>query len=439
MLISKIRYFLSLAAFLCVCAATANAADWYVSANTGSNKNDGSMTAPFKNIWKAIDKAANNDVIHIAGGEYYGRMSCGWIEMKKPVSLIGSYTDDFSSRNVQEHPTCLRPKNEQFATRPQAGTLTINTAAAGDSAVIVIDGLVFDHTAANSYHATKGKPEGIEHGMLMIPPAKGNSKSPSIDKALCNAKTSGTLTITNCLFLNGSNYALLVAHRSGTVNVVNNVFIGNRMAAADVRSTNGQPDKVTFNFDYNTVFFTWPTKVPFETMGMAVRANDKTITNIRHNILGLNCMAGFDNTKGNDRTKKITLEDNIFFLNRTADVAFTISPSIKFMKVEDDGFEDIGDLECMVNVSGNTGLKDPALFKGVLDKAFLDAFLSIAISEDVQYDENSPINQFREAMGLNKQGKISIKATMFGNPYPYDSAIRFFGTVPECGAQGIKY
>jgi hypothetical protein len=43
------------------------AADWYVSVNVGNNKNDGSQAKPFKNIWKAVDKAANGDVIHVAG------------------------------------------------------------------------------------------------------------------------------------------------------------------------------------------------------------------------------------------------------------------------------------------------------------------------------------------------------------------------------------
>lgn len=34
------------------------AADWYVSLATGKNRNQGTREAPFKNIWKAIEKAA---------------------------------------------------------------------------------------------------------------------------------------------------------------------------------------------------------------------------------------------------------------------------------------------------------------------------------------------------------------------------------------------
>ena len=388
-----------------------------------------------KNIWKALESAAPGDTIHIAEGNYSGKMSCGWINMDKPVNLIGGYSPDFSTRNPLVHHTMLRPKNEQNATRPTFGTLTIKTRKAGANASVLIDGFIFDHTAANSYHPVEGKPEGFSDGMLTIPPAKGKTRYPSIDKALLNAETDGSLTIQNCLFLNGSNYAILVAHFSGTVKILNNVFIGNRMMGADVRSTNGKPGMVEFEFSNNTLLFTWTRTKAFEDMGFGVRANANMSTNIHHNIIGLNTMSGFDNTKGNDKTKAVTLEDNIFFLNKTADVTVTISPSIKFMKVEDEGFDDLADVDGMKSVKDNLGLKDPALFKGIIDEKYLNAFLAATYSEKVEYDENSPINQFRAALGLNKQGKITSKVSMFANPYPFDSAIKFFGAVQGTGAQ----
>ena len=71
------------------------AADWYVSLATGNNKNAGTKEAPFKNIWKAIASAAPGDTLHVAAGNYPGKMSCGWINMDKPVNLIGGYNADF--------------------------------------------------------------------------------------------------------------------------------------------------------------------------------------------------------------------------------------------------------------------------------------------------------------------------------------------------------
>ncbi|HBP05661.1 MAG TPA: hypothetical protein DD673_03055 [Lentisphaeria bacterium] len=431
----KVRQLFTAGAMLAGVTFQTVAADWYVSFSTGKNKNAGTQEAPLKNIWKALESAAPGDTIHIAEGNYSGKMSCGWINMDKPVNLIGGYSPDFSTRNPLVHHTMLRPKNEQNATRPTFGTLTIKTRKAGANASVLIDGFIFDHTAANSYHPVEGKPEGFSDGMLTIPPAKGKTRYPSIDKALLNAETDGSLTIQNCLFLNGSNYAILVAHFSGTVKILNNVFIGNRMMGADVRSTNGKPGMVEFEFSNNTLLFTWTRTKAFEDMGFGVRANANMSTNIHHNIIGLNTMSGFDNTKGNDKTKAVTLEDNIFFLNKTADVTVTISPSIKFMKVEDEGFDDLADVDGMKSVKDNLGLKDPALFKGIIDENYLNAFLAATYSEKVEYDENSPINQFRAALGLNKQGKITSKVSMFANPYPFDSAIKFFGAVQGTGAQ----
>ena len=410
----------------------------YVSIATGKNKNAGTKEAPLKNLWKAIENAAAGDVIYIAEGNYPGKMSCGWIEVTKPVTLIGGFSKDFSERDPLKHWTMLRPTNQQNATKPVMGTLTIKTKAAGPSGRTVIDGLIFDHTDANSYHAVKGKPEGFEFGMLTIPPARGNTQLPSIDRYLVHADTDGTLVVKNCLFLNGSNYALNVNHFSGKVEIVNNCFIGNRMLAAEVRSSNGKPFQVEFDFKNNTVLFTWTRTEEFSDMGYGVRANAGITSNICGNLLGLNCMAGFDNTKGAGKDKHVTLDENLFFLNKTADVAITFSPNIKFMKVEEDGFDDLADMEGMESVEDNVGLTDPALLKNAIDANYLQAFLNATYTEKVNYDENSPVNQFRAALGLNKQGTIQSKVSMFANPYPFESALKFFGAIEKYGAQAIE-
>ena len=41
-------------------------------------------------------------------------------------------------------------------------------------------------------------------------------------------------------------------------------------------------------------------------------------------------------------------------------------------------------------------------------------------------------------MGMNKQGTIKSKVTMFANPYPFESAVKFFGAVNGFGAQKIQ-
>lgn len=430
------KTFLTVSVILCFSALFG--ADIFVCRSKGKNKNPGTRTAPLRNIWKAIEIARPGDVIHASGGVYHGKLSCGWIHLNKPVSIIGGYSNDFTARDPMRFHTLLRPTNKQNATKPVFGTLTIDTRKYGASSNVMIDGIIIDHTDANNYHAVEGKPAGFADGMLTVPPAKGKKPNPSIDRYALRADSDGSLVIKNCLFLNSSNYAVNIMHFSGNVKIVNNVFLNSRMMAAEVRCTNAKPFAVNFEFGNNTVLFTWTRTKSFEDMGYGVRTNENIIANIHHNILGLNCMAGYDNTKGNSKKKKVTLENNVFFLNKKADVAITISPNIKFMKVEDDGFDDLADVDGMESVENNIGFKDPTLFKGRIDEKFLIAFLNAAYSEKVDYDENSPVNQFRAAWGLNKQGKISSKVSMYANPYPFESAIKFFGAVVDFGAQEIK-
>ena len=79
-------------AFLAITAAAGlflslDAKDIFVSLSKGKNKNAGTKEAPYKNLWKALSVAKNGDVIHVAEGNYPGRMKCGWFKMEKPVSI----------------------------------------------------------------------------------------------------------------------------------------------------------------------------------------------------------------------------------------------------------------------------------------------------------------------------------------------------------------
>ena len=424
-----------------------SATDWYVSANVGKKKNEGTTPeAPLKAIWSALEKAAPGDVIHVAQGNYNGKTSCGWILIDKPVSIIGGYSDDFSERDITKYPTMLKPTNAMNATKPAMDIGTVGFkmwASANDAEKIkgmttLIDGLYIDHGDANSYHATKGKPEGVETGMWLEPPAKGNTENPSINSAQMKGKTGGNLTIQNCVFLNASNYAIQINHFEGEVKILNNVFINSRMQACDVLSANAQKGKVNFEFAYNTVLFTWSRTSEMTDMGFGVRANANINSSIHHNIIGLSVLYGFDNTKGDDKTKSIELDNNVFFLNKKGDAAITISPNIKPFFVTDDAWEDFEDCTGIESLEDNESLSDPALFKGVIDEAYLAAFLAASYSETTDYNPNSPVNEFRSAFGMNQVGTIETKVSMYGNRYPADNVLKFFGAVEGVGAQAVK-
>ena len=70
-------------------ALAANAADIYVSIETGKNKNEGTKEAPLKNLWKALETAKDGDTIHLAEGIYPGKMKQNWFLIRSEERRVG--------------------------------------------------------------------------------------------------------------------------------------------------------------------------------------------------------------------------------------------------------------------------------------------------------------------------------------------------------------
>ena len=422
-------------------AFCASAKDVYVSLSSGKNKNAGTKEAPFKNIWKAVEKAQPGDVIHVAEGNYPGKMKCGWVQLNKPVSLVGGYSSDFSVRDPLKHKTMFQPKNDQNDKKGSAMALMRIDFKNQKGFKMLIDGLIFDDGFASSYHETKGKPEGFDTGMWLEGPAmnKLRDKFPSANRyslfATLGYGTAGELEIRNCTFVNGSNFGVNINWFEGEVKMKNNVFCNNRMIGANVQSSNGQPGKVKWEFENNTVLFTWSRLNDLTDMGFGVRVNANVEAEIENNIIGLNVLTGFDNTKGNGKTKKIQLDGNVFFLNRESDVQMTVSPSVA--KVRVDGFEDLEGTDGIESIEDNVDLADPKVFAGRINAKYLNSFLSMKYSESTKLDEGK-CNGLRSVLGLPLQGTIKTTCDMYANRYPMEDALKLFGAMEGKGAQVIK-
>ena len=183
------------------------ATTWYVSPD-GKKKNEGtSPDKPLKAIWSAIEAAQPGDTILVAEGNYTGKTSCGFITIDKPLEIYGGYNKTFTERNIAKYQTSIRPTNDMNATPPKNGTVEFDLDKYPDGET-VFDGFILDHSDSNAYHATDGKPEGVETGMWLEPPSKGNYKYASLKKSLMYGNTNGDITISNCLFLNSSFYAI---------------------------------------------------------------------------------------------------------------------------------------------------------------------------------------------------------------------------------------
>ncbi|MBR0057392.1 MAG: DUF1565 domain-containing protein [Kiritimatiellae bacterium] len=433
----------TIAMLAAVAASASFAADIYVSLSTGANKNAGTREAPLKNIWKAVEAAQPGDVIHVAEGNYPGKMKCGWIQLDKPVSLVCGYAPDFSSRDPLAHRTMLQPTNDQNEKKGSAMALLLinfnNKPFTGFK--MAIDGLILDDGFASSYHETKGKPEGFDTGMWLEGPAfnKERDKFPSANRYSLFAQlgygTEGELVVRNCAFVNGSNFGANVNWFKGKVTMENNVFCNNRMVGANVQSSNGKAGEVEWEFANNTVLFTWSRLNDLADMGFGVRSNTGVTASIHDNVIGLNVLTGFDNTKGDPKSKKTSLDGNVFFLNRGSDVQITISPNIAKVRVDD--FEDLEGVDGIESIEDNESLGDPSAFAGRIDARYLDAFLSMKYSEETKLDEGA-CNALRGVLGLPLQGTITTTCDMYANRYPLDAALKLFGAIDGKGAQAVK-
>ena len=424
--------------------AAVQAGDIYVSLSTGKKKNAGTKEAPLKNLWHALQKAGDGDTIHLAEGVYPGNAKCNWFLIDKAVSIIGGYSADFAARDPLKHRTMFQPLNENNDKKGTGlGIFTIQfdmSKPAPKGVNMVFDGLIFDDGQAQSYHPVKGKPEGVETGMWLEPPAKGNTPFASSKRYLVYSATAnraeGDITFKNCLFLNAGNIAMNLNWYKGKVKMENNVFCNNLMVGANVYSSNPQAGAVEWEFKKNTVLFTWSRTSELSDMGFGVRTTANVKSELEDNIIGLSVLTGWDNTKGLDKTKKIEAKGNVFFLNRGSDAQVTKSPSVVKVKVDD--FED--DLEGNYGIEkaeDNVGLSDPKVFNGRLNTAFLNAFLSMKYSESASLDAGK-LNAFCQAVGLPMQGTIVSKVDMFGNRYPLEDALKLFGAMAGKGAQAIK-
>lgn len=424
----------------------ANAPKLYVSQVNGSNRNDGSKDAPYKNLQKAIDNASAGSVIYVAEGNYYGLLNSGNINIDKPLTIYGGYNSDFSERDILKYKSMVQPTPESNGTASGQGTLKI-TSIVAPSEQLLIDGLIFDRGNSISYNVKgEGKPEGVYSSMMNPVGVKGiggpELKTPDVlttETALIyfnghqGVVNNLNVVIRNCAFINGPNFGIL-GMLKGSLLVENCIFINIRMSAIEVRGAN--PNVMTqVTARNNTILFMWTRTREFTDMGYGYRMLPGTSNTLENNIIGLTLYTGLDRShvdsdKSKEALRKDVVRNNIFFLNKKGDLGLPGGGMGMNVKVE--LFDDV---EQLADVGGNKALTDPSLFKGKINLPYLDGFLSASYKETSSFDPNSPANTFRSAMGMNLTGTIQSSVSMFANRYPWEEALLFFGAVEGYGAQ----
>lgn len=430
-------------------SAPATAIAYYVSSQTGSNRNDGSKEAPYKNLQKALDEAEAGATIYVAEGNYYGLLNKGNIIITKPVTIMGGYNSDFSERDVLKYRTLVQPTPASNGTASGQGTIQLRSIKAPDQKV-EINGLIMDRGNSIAYNARgDGRPEGVESPQ-MNPIGTAGKGGANLDENVSTTETAMiyfdgyqgvinavNVVIRNCAFINCPNYGIVGMLHDGSLTIDNCIFVNVRMATLDVRGGNIKK-VVPINFTNNTVLFVWSRMRDLSDMGYGYRMIPGTSNNISNNIFGCAVFAALDRThidsnKEREAMREEVVKNNIFFLNRQGDL--TIPGGGMFMRISANDFDDV---EALDQVGGNRILTDPKLFDGKVNKAYLEGFINLKASSNMSVDYSSTANQFRSALGMNVQGTGSTSASMFANRYPWEEALALFGAVEGYGAQPIK-
>lgn len=424
----------------------------YVSAASGSNRNDGSKSSPLKDIQKAVNDAPEGALIQVAQGNYLGNLDRGYIEIKKYVSIVGGYSDDFSERDPIKYRTMIQPPADAGGTNANHGLLDIYVRGKRDG-IVLIDGFILDKGFMNRYRINDpenrhtGTPEGCETGM-MVPPGY-DSRIPtmraptSVSGQLIHGDVEGQVTIRNCVLMNGCHFGIQMGNIGGHFDIYNNVFLANRMAACEVRSMNKNVSEVSVDFHHNTVLFSWrrdpdPT---LKDMGYGFRYMTGVNANVYNNIFGCTDFAALDRTyidadRNKEAERKTSAWNNFFFANIEADIALP-SGGGKFMRIFSRQFEDVEQLHKYENNSEMSEADIKTLTKHI-DSAYLKGFLSQEGSSASSFNPNSSENIFRSALGMNQRGTSSYSVSMYANGYPADKGSDLFGALSGYGAQKMK-
>ncbi|MCU1255671.1 MAG: hypothetical protein JWM83_1970 [Candidatus Angelobacter sp.] len=203
--------------------------DWFVKA--GASGGDGTREKPFRDPFQALDKAEGGDSIHVAGGDYFGKLHSGqWKVSIRNLSLLGGYSADFADRDPWANPTRLLLHEEEKAKGRLEGTIL---ASEENSDGLIVDGFIFDGAAWNTY---------APDGSLDV----GNSPSSPL-VSLRGGRA--PITVRNCLFINGSSGAVIVSCPFGVFE--NNIVLNTSGSSLAFRADGPGP----WTIRNNTVLF----------------------------------------------------------------------------------------------------------------------------------------------------------------------------------------
>ncbi len=378
-------------------AARPKGRDWFIVA--GSAGGNGSKEKPFKDPWQALEKCEAGDSIHVAEGDYFGKLKIGiWTIDTTYISLIGGYDKEFKERNPWKHPTKL------YCPADFKGTMRdgYQVQGEGDHTGAVVDGFIFDKKFSNKYFPNgdldRDRSDAREHLWLFYP----------------------NVTIRNCMFLNGNGGALRVCNGA---TIENNIFINHNNRTINMTKGHTTSPSIIRN---NTMMFSWEVKFG---EGRGRGGNLIYFWTDSRSVVDNNIFEFADNdgiVLALDPAE-IAFTNNVFSHNLYSHVSRTSTPNLVVDGTNWKQLPDLGFKKAEGNVILPEGSGCP------VDQKFFDAYLgrTAMVPGKVTMDE---WNQFREMLGQPVIATGGKGPTGYMPLYPADSVVNLIPKNPKCKA-----
>lgn len=373
--------------------------DWFVRAGSSGN---GSKEKPFKDPWQALEKCESGDTIHVAEGEYFGKLKSGYWTIDVPyLALVGGYDKDFTERDPWKHPTRLG-----FAPDSKSWTEGSYLRGEGECPGFILDGFVLDGKDVNRYK---------EDGDLR--------PSESTRHGLCEVNGDG-LIVRNCIMVNGSLGSVGSTSAYGLIE--NNIMINFHWMNLQLTPAVNQRPWVVKN---NTLLFSWYDKggEGHGSVGIALYTRGDTMFEADANIIGYCDEYGIMSSTD---AKKVKVTNNVFVKN-----LFAHYTDMRALVVDDKTMKMFGDAG-FAAATGNRCDLEPQL---PFDKAWMQVYLGRSMAMPGKVEQND-WNKLRELMGLPQVATGGAAAMGYARAYPWKAACSLFPQNPECkaGARPVK-
>lgn len=389
-------------ALVVVLGGNAHARDWFVRA--GSEGGDGSREKPFSDPYLALEKTESGDIIHVAAGEYSGKLGSGnWIIDVPNITLLGGYNANFTEREPRKYASMLR-FDPSYKGR-NSGTIVLG---GKDHSNTVLDGFVLDQKNDNIYN-----------------------NNGDIDITRCSREAMVLLTgagcqIRNSVLLNGSGIGVVLGHGGRVENTFFMNMVGPYML--ELRAATSPPSNLTV-VQGNTFLFSWsPNYGKGGPDGVGVKIARGAKAELRSNIFASMDNHGvFLDTQPGD----VSLIDNVFHLNGYSNVKLFLDG--RDVVVDDSNLDELADVG-FAKALGNVA-KEPEL--GAIDSKWMEKYTNRSAAERGKVKKDD-WNKARRALGLPLIAEGGKGPTGFAMAYSMSEALNHAPKSIPQGARGVK-